>query len=88
MSIYKESRAAITILIPIKIIAMFDHEKDITTNSSPIKLIFQVELGLFSLLVIIRLLLVGGTFVGFRLGLLFGNGPGNLNLPGRTIQRI
>ena len=38
MSIYKEYRAAITIRIPIKIIAMFDHEKDITTNSSPIKL--------------------------------------------------
>ena len=39
MSIYKEYRAAITIWIPIKIIAAFDHEKDITTNSSPIKLI-------------------------------------------------
>ena len=39
MGIYKEQRAAITILILIKIIAMFDHEKDITTNSSPIKLI-------------------------------------------------
>ena len=39
MSIYKEYRAVITILIPIKIIAMFDHEKDIATASSPIKLI-------------------------------------------------
>ena len=43
MSIYKEYRAAHTILIPIKIIAMFDHEKDTTTNSSPIKLIVGVR---------------------------------------------
>ena len=40
ISIYKDNRALTTILTPIKIIVMFDHEKDnITPNSSPIKLI-------------------------------------------------
>ena len=37
---YREYRAVITIFTPIRIIVMLDHEKvDITTNSSPIKLI-------------------------------------------------
>ena len=40
ISIYKDNRALTTILTPIKIIVMFDHEKDnITPNSSPTKLI-------------------------------------------------
>lgn len=40
ISMYREYRAVITIFIPIRIIVMLDHEKvDITTNSSPIKLI-------------------------------------------------
>ena len=37
---HREYRAVITIFTPIRIIVMLDHEKvDITTNSSPIKLI-------------------------------------------------
>lgn len=40
ISMYREYRAVITIFIPIRIIVRFDHEKiDITTSSSPIKLI-------------------------------------------------
>lgn len=40
ISMYREYRAVITIFTPIRIIVMLDHEKvDITTNSSPIKLI-------------------------------------------------
>ena len=39
ISIYKEYRAVITILVPIRIIVSFDHEKvDITMNSSLIRL--------------------------------------------------
>ena len=46
ISIYKDNRALTTIITPIKIIVMFDHEKDnITPNSSPIKLIVGVGLG-------------------------------------------
>lgn len=40
ISIYREYRAVITMLIPMRIIDSEDHENvDITTNSSPIKLI-------------------------------------------------
>ena len=40
ISMYIEYRAVITMLVPIKIMVKFDHEKvDITTNSSPIRLI-------------------------------------------------
>ena len=40
ISIYIEYRDIITILVPIRIIVRFDHEKvDITTNSSPVRLI-------------------------------------------------
>lgn len=40
MSIYREYKAVITMLIPMRIIDSEDHENvDITTNSSPIKLI-------------------------------------------------
>ena len=47
ISAYREDKAVITILTHIRIIVMFDHEKDnITPNSSPIKLIVGVGLGL------------------------------------------
>ena len=40
ISIHIEYRAVITMLVPIKIMIKFDHEKiDITTNSSPIRVI-------------------------------------------------
>lgn len=40
ISIYREYRAVITMLSPIRIIVILDHEKvDITTNNSPIRLI-------------------------------------------------
>lgn len=40
MSMYREYRAVITIFTPIKMIVALDHEKvDITTKSSPIRLI-------------------------------------------------
>ena len=38
--VYREFKAVITIFAPIRIIVMLDHEKvDVTTNSSPIRLI-------------------------------------------------
>ena len=37
---YRECGAIITVFAPIKIVVMLDHEKvDITTNSSPVRLI-------------------------------------------------
>lgn len=40
ISIYREYRAVIVMLTPIKIMVILDHEnEDITTNSSPTKLI-------------------------------------------------
>lgn len=40
ISIYREYRAVITMLVPMRIIDIEDHENvDITTNSSPIRLI-------------------------------------------------
>lgn len=40
INIYREYKAVITIVIPIRIMVTFDHEKDdTTTNSSPISLI-------------------------------------------------
>ena len=40
ISAYREDKAVITIFAPVRIIVMLDHEKvDITTNSSPVRLI-------------------------------------------------
>lgn len=40
MSMYREYRAVITMLVPIRMMDIEDHENvDITTNSSPIRLI-------------------------------------------------
>lgn len=40
ISTYREDKAVITIFSPVRVIVMLDHEKvDITTNSSPIRLI-------------------------------------------------
>lgn len=87
---YREYRAVITIFTPIRIIVMLDHEKvDITTNSSPIKLIVGVELSWLDLLVVIRWLLVEGAFVGLELELWFGCGfVRNLSLLDRKVWRM
>ena len=70
ISIYMEYRAVITILVPIRIIVRFDHEKvDITTNSSLIRLIVGGRPGLLGLLIVIKWLLVGGEFAGLGLRL-------------------
>ena len=41
ISIYKDNRALTTILTPIKIIVMFDHEKDTTIINYPVKLMVE-----------------------------------------------
>lgn len=41
ISIYKDNRALTTILTPIKIIVMFDHEKDTIIINSTIKLMVE-----------------------------------------------
>lgn len=44
MSMYREYKAVITILIPIRVIVIVNHEKDaITTNSPPNRLMAGVE---------------------------------------------
>lgn len=44
MSMYREHKAVITILIPIRVIIKVNHDKDaITTNSPPIRLMSEVE---------------------------------------------
>ena len=47
ISMYMEYKAGITVLIPIRVIVIVDHEKDaITTNSPPIRLMAGVEVNL------------------------------------------
>ena len=62
----------ITILIPIRIIAIIDHEKDDITTNSQSDGWLRGELNSSNLLVTIRMPLVGGRLVGLRLRLLFG----------------